>query len=87
MRIEQRAATVPCTAAVCRGRDRLPAASKGQVECEPTCDAEAMTSEAGTARALAANLCAWIDRLFPDADRGERLSERSGSGSATTLAR
>jgi hypothetical protein len=32
-----------------------------------------MTPEAGTAGALAAGLCAWIDRLFPDADRGERL--------------
>ena len=31
------------------------------------------TGEAGTARALASMLCAWIDRLFPDADRGERL--------------
>ena len=29
--------------------------------------------EAGTAGALAADLCGWIDRLFPDADRGERL--------------
>ena len=26
-----------------------------------------------TARALATDLCAWIDRLFPDGDRGERL--------------
>jgi Peptidase family S41 len=32
-----------------------------------------MTPEAGTAAALACDLCAWIDRLFPDADRGERL--------------
>lgn len=32
-----------------------------------------MTPEAGTAGALAFDLCAWIDRLFPDADRGERL--------------
>jgi peptidase S41-like protein len=32
-----------------------------------------MTPDAGTAAALAADLCAWIDRLFPDADRGERL--------------
>jgi len=31
------------------------------------------TEEVGTARALASDLCAWIDRLFPDADRGERL--------------
>ena len=31
------------------------------------------TAGAGTARALASDLCAWIDRLFPDADRGERL--------------
>ena len=40
---------------------------------EPTCDAEGMTPQAGTAGALARQLCAWIDRLFPDADRGERL--------------
>jgi peptidase S41-like protein len=32
-----------------------------------------MTPEACTAGALACDLCAWIDRLFPDADRGERL--------------
>jgi hypothetical protein len=32
-----------------------------------------MTPEDGTAGALASDLCAWIDRLFPDADRGERL--------------
>jgi len=32
-----------------------------------------MTPEAGTAGALARQLCAWIDRLFPDAERGERL--------------
>jgi hypothetical protein len=32
-----------------------------------------MTTEPGTAGALASDLCAWIDRLFPDADRGERL--------------
>jgi hypothetical protein len=32
-----------------------------------------MTPEAVTAGALASDLCAWIDRLFPDADRGERL--------------
>ena len=32
-----------------------------------------MTPPAGTAGALAGQLCAWIDRLFPDADRGERL--------------
>ena len=41
-----------------------------------------MTPEAGTAAALASDLCAWIDRLFPDADRGERfkrtLDERFG---------
>ena len=34
-----------------------------------------MTPEAGNAGALAADLCAWIDRLFPDADRGERLKQ------------
>jgi Peptidase family S41 len=33
------------------------------------------TEEAGTARALASDLCGWIDRLFPDADRGERLKQ------------
>src|SRR5688500_5631551 len=32
-----------------------------------------MTPEALTAAALASGLCAWIDRLFPDAARGERL--------------
>jgi hypothetical protein len=32
-----------------------------------------MTPEAETAGALAAGLCGWIDRLFPDTDRGERL--------------
>jgi hypothetical protein len=32
-----------------------------------------MRPEAGTVGALAWQLCAWIDRLFPDADRGERL--------------
>jgi hypothetical protein len=32
-----------------------------------------MTPAAGTAGALVLDLCGWIDRLFPDADRGERL--------------
>jgi hypothetical protein len=32
-----------------------------------------MTPQAGTVGALARDLCAWIDRLFPDPDRGERL--------------
>jgi len=32
-----------------------------------------MTPEAGAAAALVSDLCAWIDRLFPDVDRGERL--------------
>jgi hypothetical protein len=32
-----------------------------------------MGLEAGTVGALTSSLCAWIDRLFPDADRGERL--------------
>jgi hypothetical protein len=32
-----------------------------------------MTLEDGTAGALTSDLCAWIDRLFPDADRAERL--------------
>jgi Peptidase family S41 len=44
-----------------------------------------MTPEAGTAAALASDLGAWIDRLFPDADRGERLKraldERFGDDS------
>ena len=31
-----------------------------------------------TAGALVADLCAWIDRLFPDADRGERLAGALG---------
>jgi Peptidase family S41 len=41
-----------------------------------------MTSQAGTVGALASDLCAWIDRLFPDPDRGEclkrALAERFG---------
>jgi len=37
-----------------------------------------MTPRAGTAAALARDLCAWIDRLFPDADRGERLKRALG---------
>ena len=40
---------------------------------EPTCDAHGMRPEARTVGALARDLCAWIDRLFPDAERGERL--------------
>lgn len=32
-----------------------------------------MPPDAGTAAALAVDLCAWLDRLFPDADRGARL--------------
>jgi Peptidase family S41 len=32
-----------------------------------------MRPEAGTVGALVWDLCAWLDRLFPDADRGERL--------------
>src|SRR4051812_13684197 len=31
-------------------------------------------TQAGTAGALARQLSAWIDRLFPDAERGERLA-------------
>src|SRR6476661_7392262 len=31
-------------------------------------------ADADTARALISNLSAWIDRLFPDPDRGERLT-------------
>jgi hypothetical protein len=48
-----------------------------------------MTPEAGTAAALVADLGAWIDRLFPDADRGERLkgvlAERFGSDDARAV--
>jgi Peptidase family S41 len=33
-----------------------------------------MSREADTAAALVVDLCAWIDRLFPDADRGRRLT-------------
>jgi hypothetical protein len=32
-----------------------------------------MTPEPSTAGALASGLCVWIDRLFPDTERGERL--------------
>ncbi len=32
-----------------------------------------MSPEGDTAAALVADLCGWIDRLFPDADRGRRL--------------
>jgi hypothetical protein len=32
-----------------------------------------MTPEDGTVGTLASDLCAWIDRLFPDLDRAERL--------------
>ena len=46
-----------------------------------------MRPEAGTVGALAWQLCAWIDRLFPDADRGERLkralAERFGDDART----
>jgi hypothetical protein len=49
-----------------------------------------MTAEAETAGALVAGLCAWIDRLFPDADRGERLaralSERFGDDARAVTA-
>ncbi len=37
-----------------------------------------MTPQAGTAGALVSDLCAWIDRLFPDAERGERLKRALG---------
>jgi len=40
---------------------------------QATCDADDMTPEGGTVGDLARDLCAWIDRLFPDPDRGERL--------------
>lgn len=35
--------------------------------------------EAETAQALASHLCAWIDRLFPDLDRAERLKRALGA--------
>src|SRR3954454_4737476 len=38
------------------------------------CEGDGMTPDAGTAGALVSGLCAWIDRLFPDVDRGERLT-------------
>jgi hypothetical protein len=45
------------------------------------------TERAGTARALASDLGAWIDRLFPDTDRGEALKralvERFGDDTRT----
>jgi Peptidase family S41 len=55
----------------------------------PLGQSQAMTPEAGTVGALASDLCAWIDRLFPDPDRGERLkralNERFGDdGRAVT---
>ncbi|HEY7076260.1 MAG TPA: S41 family peptidase [Solirubrobacteraceae bacterium] len=37
-----------------------------------------MTHDAGTVGALVSDLCAWIDRLFPDRDRGERLKRALG---------
>jgi len=37
-----------------------------------------VTPEPGTAGALASEVCAWLDRLFPDADRGERLKRALG---------
>ena len=37
-----------------------------------------MRPEAGTAGALVADLREWIDRLFPDAERGERLERALG---------
>lgn len=33
-----------------------------------------------TAGALVSDLCAWIDRLFPDAERGERLAQAFAEG-------
>ena len=46
-----------------------------------------MTPEAGTAGALASELRVWLDRLFPDAERGERLKRALEERSALTLAR
>ena len=37
-----------------------------------------MRPEAGTVGELASQLRAWIERLFPDADRGERLNRALG---------
>jgi hypothetical protein len=49
-----------------------------------------MTPDARTAAALASALCAWIDRLFPDAGRGERLKraldERFGNDARVVTA-
>jgi hypothetical protein len=49
-----------------------------------------MTTAAGTVAALASDLCAWIDRLFPDRDRGERLKraldERFGADARAVTA-
>jgi hypothetical protein len=49
-----------------------------------------MTPEAGTAGALASELRVWLDRLFPDADRGERLKraleERFGADARAVTA-
>jgi peptidase S41-like protein len=49
-----------------------------------------MTPEAATAGALVSDLRAWIDRLFPDADRGERLqralNERFGDDARAVTA-
>jgi hypothetical protein len=39
-----------------------------------TIAADCMTPEAGTTEALTSELCVWLDRLFPAADRGERLN-------------
>jgi hypothetical protein len=53
----------------------------------PLGQSQAMTPEAGTVGALASDLCAWIDQLFPDPDRGERLkralNERFGDDGRT----
>jgi hypothetical protein len=42
-------------------------------DVEATCDAEDMTPEAGTVGDLVRGLCAWLHRLFPDPERGQRL--------------
>jgi hypothetical protein len=48
------------------------------------------TGESGTVQALTSDLRAWIDRLFPDLDRGERLkralAERFGNDTRAVTA-
>jgi Peptidase family S41 len=56
----------------------------------PLGQSQGMTHQAGNVGALASDLCSWIDRLFPDADRGEllkrALNERFGDDGRTVTA-